>query len=175
MKQVGENREQATVTLQRPMVKWQSHRSRVRAVAAIRSSQLRRMNAVGFKYHTKQMTNTFTHQLSLELVRAAPSWIPGLALDNGEFGLRDAVIGLSQALTEGGGAGLDESANDIWEIPMQIMWEAEPFCWHTHNRPSLCCAWSHMIYVIQISMECFSHSKRLHCNIPCCNMRVKCK
>jgi len=31
-------------------------------------------------------------------------------LHTGEFGLRDAVIGLSQALTDGGGAGLDESA-----------------------------------------------------------------
>jgi len=34
-------------------------------------------------------------------------------LHTGEFGLRDAVIGLSQALTDGGGAGLDESANKI--------------------------------------------------------------
>jgi hypothetical protein len=34
-------------------------------------------------------------------------------LHAGEFGLRDAVIGLSQAFTDGGGAGLDESANKI--------------------------------------------------------------
>jgi hypothetical protein len=34
-------------------------------------------------------------------------------LHTGEFGLRDAVIGLSQALTDGGGAGLEESANKI--------------------------------------------------------------
>jgi hypothetical protein len=79
----------------------------------------------GFIYHIKQMTDTLlnlytTYQLSLELVRAAPSWIPGLALDNGEFGLRDAVIGLSQALTEGGGAGLEESAKKIRKTPMQI-------------------------------------------------------
>jgi len=53
---------------------------------------------------------TTTYQLSLELVRAVPSWIPGAVLHTGEFGLRDAVIGLSQALTDGGGAGLDESA-----------------------------------------------------------------
>jgi hypothetical protein len=44
-------------------------------------------------------------------------------LHTGEFGLRDAVIGLSQALTDGGGAGLDESANKILKnsIPKHVM------------------------------------------------------
>jgi len=67
-----------------------------------------------FVCHTNlQPCWTTTYQLSLELVRAVPSWIPGAVLHTGEFGLRDAVIGLSQALTDGGGAGLDESANKI--------------------------------------------------------------
>jgi hypothetical protein len=64
------------------------------------------------------MVDTFlnsqtTYQLSLELVRAVPSCIAEFALDNGEFGLRVAVIGLSQALTDGGGAGLDESVKNV--------------------------------------------------------------
>jgi hypothetical protein len=42
-------------------------------------------------------------------------------LHTGEFGLRDAVIGLSQALTDGGGAGLDGSAN---KFPQHLMQEA---------------------------------------------------